>query len=306
MTGKRLCMAVSAMLGASILLSGCSFTGAMERVVDLVTDSEADDSAASPEDVNETFAVYEIDESIAVPVFEVQAAARTAVTKDTPVALQMIATSPDGGLISYQWYRNNVQSNGGGTAISGATGDTYAPDTSEKGTWYYYVVAVNTVGGKVNMGTSTVSEISVWDNMYWQQNADNGGYQYICRDDGKYPAGISMTIDGKPYVFNEEGFVVDSEGRLIDIASGQPIITGPEEETIVPPVEETPAEEAPAEEAPAEEAPAEEAPAEEAPAEEPVQEAPAEEQYTEEQYTEDYYYDDGTGQEYYGEEYYYG
>ncbi len=278
MTGKRLYAAVSAMLGISVMLSGCSFTGAMERVVDLVTDSEAEESTAEKETVNETFAVYDIDESIAVPEFAVQAAARTAVTKDTPIALQMIATSPDGGLISYQWYRNNVQSNGGGTAISGATGDTYAPDTSMKGTWYYYVVAVNTVGGKVNMGTSTVSEVSVWDNMYWQQNADNGGYQYICRDDGKFPAGISMTIDGTIYTFNDEGFVVDDSGNLIDIASGQPIITGPEEETIALPEEEV-VEAAPAEEPAAEAAPAEEtAPEEAAPeqTEQPVEEQPAE------------------------------
>ena len=81
------------------------------------------------------------------------------------------------------------------------------------------------------MSTSTVAEVSVWDNMYWQQNADNGGYQYICRDDGKYPTDVSIMIDGTLYMFNAEGFAVDQDGRIYDITTGQPIITQTEQET---------------------------------------------------------------------------
>lgn len=265
-------------ISSAMLLSGCSFSGAMEKVVDVVTDSDGSEGAARQAETDETFAALVIDESVGVPEIAVNLGGKTSVVKDSPVALQVVAQSPDGGLISYQWYRNNVSSNGGGTAIPGATGDTYAPDTAEKGIWYYYAVAVNTVGGKVNMSTSAVEEVSVWDNMYWQQNADTGGYQYICRDDGKYPADATMMIDGTLYTFNAEGFVTDSEGNLIDIASGEKIISQPDAQEGGEGTEETPAEEAPAEETPAEEAPAEEAPAEEAPAEEaPVEEAPAEE-----------------------------
>ena len=53
-------------------------------------------------------------------------------------ALTVEATVSEGTL-SYQWYRNNVDSNGGGTAIDGATEATYTPPTTESGTIYYYV-----------------------------------------------------------------------------------------------------------------------------------------------------------------------
>ena len=256
-------------ISSVVLLSGCSFSGAMEKVVDVVTDSDEADGAAAQAQTDETFAAMVIDESVGAPEIAVDLGGKTSVVKDSPVALQVVATSPDGGLISYQWYRNNVSSNGGGTAVPGAVGDTYAPDTSERGIWYYYAVAVNTVSGKANMSTSAVEEVSVWDNMYWQQNADTGGYQYICRDDGKYPADTTMMIDGTLYTFNSEGFVIDGEERLIDIMSGQQIISQPDsqEANAGEGTEESPAEEAPAEEAPAEEAPAEETPAEETPEE---------------------------------------
>lgn len=243
MRGKTGYAAAVLGMSLSLFLSGCSFSSAMEKVVDVVTDSDADADAAAQAPVDETFAAYVIDESIAAPEFAVNPEVKTSVTKDAAVALQAIATSPDGGLISYQWYRNNVNSNGGGTAIQGAVGDTYAPPTDAKGTWFYYAVAVSTKGGKANMSTSTVAEVSVWDNMYWQQNADNGGYQYICRDDGKYPTDASIMIDGTLYLFNSEGFVVDEGGKMFDVATGQPIITQTEEQPAAD-AEEQPAQDA--------------------------------------------------------------
>jgi hypothetical protein len=49
----------------------------------------------------------------------------------------------DGGVLSYQWYSNAVDSNAGGTAVQGATGDSYTPPTDVAGTVYYYVVVTN-------------------------------------------------------------------------------------------------------------------------------------------------------------------
>lgn len=65
------------------------------------------------------------------------------------------------GTVTYQWYKNNVNSNGGGTPIEGATEVTYQVDTSAEGKDYYYVVATNTVGNTVSMATSTVTEVTV-------------------------------------------------------------------------------------------------------------------------------------------------
>ena len=51
-----------------------------------------------------------------------------------------------GGTISYQWYKNTVNSNTGGTAISGATSNTYTPSTTlaaEDASFYYCVAKVS-------------------------------------------------------------------------------------------------------------------------------------------------------------------
>jgi hypothetical protein len=44
------------------------------------------------------------------------------------------------GEITYQWYSNTIDSVGGATAITGATGKTYTPDATNYGSYYYYVV----------------------------------------------------------------------------------------------------------------------------------------------------------------------
>ena len=51
-----------------------------------------------------------------------------------------------GGTITYQWYKNTVNSNTGGTAISGATSQTYTPSTTsaaEDASFYYCVAKVS-------------------------------------------------------------------------------------------------------------------------------------------------------------------
>ncbi len=61
-------------------------------------------------------------------------------------ALSASATKTCGGTISYQWYKNTVNSNTGGTAISGATSSTYTPSTTlaaEDASFYYCVAKVS-------------------------------------------------------------------------------------------------------------------------------------------------------------------
>ena len=62
------------------------------------------------------------------------------------VTLSVSAASPDGGTLSYQWYRE-------GSAISGATNAVYTPDTGTAGTHVYYAVVTNTNNGVT--GTKT-------------------------------------------------------------------------------------------------------------------------------------------------------
>ena len=77
-------------------------------------------------------------------------------------ALTVEATAPE-GTITYQWYQNTADLNGGGQAIEGATEATYTPDTSEKGTSYYFCVATVTVDDRIREATSLTSAVVVQD-----------------------------------------------------------------------------------------------------------------------------------------------
>lgn len=71
------------------------------------------------------------------------------------------ANVSDGGVLSYQWYRNNVDSNGGGTEIEGAVDNIFTPTTAEPGTTYYYVVVTNTVGNGIQFAASTTKCVTI-------------------------------------------------------------------------------------------------------------------------------------------------
>lgn len=57
------------------------------------------------------------------------------------------ATTVDLGTVTYQWYRStdNVVSPETDEAIAGATEESYCENTSKVGTYYYYVIATNTI-----------------------------------------------------------------------------------------------------------------------------------------------------------------
>lgn len=268
MRRMRSAAAAAAAIFSAVLLTGCSLAGSAQKLFNgTVADGGESVKAASVDGI--VVKPETIDLSIPAPEFAAELTGTTNVAVGTVVTLDGTATVSDGGTVTYQWYSNSVEKNGGGTLIPGATEATYTPDTSEGRTTFYYVVAANNHNELVNKVTSGIHAVRVWDNMYWQQNADNGGFQYLNRADGSYPSNTTMEIDGVQYSFNDEGYAVDANGGYVNVAAAAGS-TQPAEA----PAEEAPAEEAPAEAAPAEEAPAEAAPAEEAPAEA----APAEEQ----------------------------
>ncbi len=84
----------------------------------------------------------------AAPVFEQQNSGTFTYYKGAKAnSLEVYAVSDDGGSISYQWYKNSIDSNTGGEAIAGETDRTYRPSTDVTGTIYYYAVATNTNTG---------------------------------------------------------------------------------------------------------------------------------------------------------------
>ena len=75
-----------------------------------------------------------------------------------PAVLEIKASVEDGGTLSYQWYRSEDGSAESGTALDGATENTYHPSTDAAGTVYYYCVVTNT-NEQVN-GEKTAQAVS--------------------------------------------------------------------------------------------------------------------------------------------------
>ncbi|RIX45716.1 hypothetical protein D3P08_26960, partial [Paenibacillus nanensis] len=100
----------------------------------------------------------------AAPLITMQPQGRTVAIGDV-ATLTVDATVSDGGTLSYQWYRNTVNSTTGGVPIIGATSPTYAAPTSSVGTTYYYVVITNInieVNGNMAMtATSDAAAVTV-------------------------------------------------------------------------------------------------------------------------------------------------
>ncbi len=76
----------------------------------------------------------------------------------TATSLSVKASSPDGGKLTYQWYRSSTKKNSGGTAIKNATSSSYKPSISKAGTTYYYCVITNTTASALT--TKSVSKAS--------------------------------------------------------------------------------------------------------------------------------------------------
>ena len=70
---------------------------------------------------------------------------------DTAI-ISVTAQSPDGGRLSYQWYRSLDGTNMSGSMIVTATGINYLADTSTEGTNYYFCAVTNTT----SYGSNTV------------------------------------------------------------------------------------------------------------------------------------------------------
>lgn len=62
-------------------------------------------------------------------------------TPTVPIGVTVSGTGSS--MLSYQWYRNPINSNTGGTLMVGATGATYTPSTATVSTLYYYVVVTS-------------------------------------------------------------------------------------------------------------------------------------------------------------------
>lgn len=86
-------------------------------------------------------------------------ALQTVNVNETPSSITVSVTKFNtNSLPTYQWYRNNINSNTGGTLISGATSSSYSPPApSVAGTTYYYVMIKGDGSCTTTSNTSRVS-----------------------------------------------------------------------------------------------------------------------------------------------------
>ncbi|MFD2330979.1 S-layer homology domain-containing protein [Cohnella sp. GCM10020058] len=71
------------------------------------------------------------------------------------VVLHVVASGT--GSLSYQWYRNDSNSNTGGFPLNGAVGDSYTVPTGAAGVNYYYVVVTNADSSVAGTQTASVA-----------------------------------------------------------------------------------------------------------------------------------------------------
>lgn len=187
-------------LVSTSLLTGCSFSDVMDKAVghtDKVTENAANTTADKD--------VKEVDTSLEAPAFQVNLEGSVTVAvglEATPLTVE--ATVADGGTVSYQWYRNNMNTSGGGTLIEGQTEANYVPNTSAEGKTYYFVVATNNHDSKINKSTSGIVEVNVVPEGTW---GERDGYRVYQLYDGSYVTNAWKDIDGQTYSFDENGYM---------------------------------------------------------------------------------------------------
>ena len=145
--------------------------------------------------------------------------------------LTVVATSPDGGNLSYKWYENTANSNSGGTLIPEATKEYCDVPLNPGETKYFYCKVTNTnntVNGTKDATTTSnvaklVYDIAQSGVLLWRRNVDSGSHNILTAPYGAYdsPAdtgitfGASDSSQGTPFCFDSNGnlYVMSSDAQ---------------------------------------------------------------------------------------------
>lgn len=108
-----------------------------------------------------------------------QPAAATYAVNATATALEVGVSVTESktelkGDVKYQWYSNSSNSTEGGTAITGATSNTYTPKTESEGTTYYYCIVTNDAFGSATGETKKTTATSKVADIVVSTNTDKG------------------------------------------------------------------------------------------------------------------------------------
>jgi glucan-binding YG repeat protein len=200
-------------LASVTLLSGCS----VKETWDILWGSDKENDADKPEEKKEEDPnAIEVDDSIEAPTFKADLkGSSTYAVGDKAKELKVEAEVKGEGKITYQWYVNTVDSNGGGTQVEGATSNKYTPDTSKDGYYYYFVVATNTIDQKKNLATSKITEVHIDPELEpapeegelkkgWGK--DKNGW-YFVDNDGNKVINKAQKIEKVTYLFDKKGYL---------------------------------------------------------------------------------------------------
>ena len=94
------------------------------------------------------------------PVIDTQPVGADAVTLGDIFTLSVVASSPDDGALTYQWY-SSANPTSDFAQINGATNSSYNVPTNQAGTTYYYVEITNTKSSSSAQIDSSVIEVTV-------------------------------------------------------------------------------------------------------------------------------------------------
>jgi FOG: Glucan-binding domain (YG repeat) len=202
------------LIGIMTMLSGCSIGETWDILWGHNEANNNDEETEVPVVTYDPDTV-QVDESVSAPTFQLDLEGSSTYAINQPAqVLAVAASATDGGEITYQWYVNTVNSNGGGEPVVGATGTELTPDTSKDGRFYYFVVATHTIDKKMNLATSGIAEVIIDEELVledvlaaaepqegWQEG--EAGWSYI-DEEGNAIASQFIEIDSNKYYFNEE------------------------------------------------------------------------------------------------------
>jgi formylglycine-generating enzyme required for sulfatase activity len=215
------------LLTAAFLAAALAFTGCPTDPADETTKPpEPEPKAAAPQ-------ISAFPESADYRIIEYKTDHTTNVAPAVK-PLSITAAVSDGGTLSYQWYINNRAGVEGAEAISGATGATYTPPTTDPITGWYYCVVTNTVTGIEEKAkvTSNIVKVGVTYKNYTllpiiggqvTSNPDDGSFK---NGDVDASAAAPITVPGFNIGETEMTWVLWDEVKTWATANGYTNLAG--------------------------------------------------------------------------------
>jgi len=137
----------------------------------------------------------------------------------------IVAVQDGAGLTSYQWHSNTLNSNTGGSPISGATVDTYTPPAFiTAGTYYFYAIVSFTGNGCSSIASAVAEVVVVEDPIVSSQPISN---QTHCQ--GAASDVLVVAATGGLGTYSYQWYTNNSNAN-----SGGTIITGETTDTYIP------------------------------------------------------------------------